>query len=228
MDVGPLPRGSLVIHWLRDGVLGIVIILGAVSAWRSGMTRAELAKDEQRLTLLVGTFEERDPSQVHIRALPTNDPMHFAWRVQLPPKYPLRVESSFGDSSMGVVGIQRHFIARVRFRETPDGDLEFFSKFGSGSSLSTLGDPALAKLLHSRWQECIVEQLGAGETVSLKADEYATLLRITMSKELAADAKKQLDTWGQKRFVPQVFLWGLGNHPELHPKSRSLSQTASP
>ena len=54
----------------------------------------------------------------------------------------------------------------------------------------SFGDESLAAFLHGRWDEVLVEQLGAGRAALVESDEEAVLLRLTLPEELLAQISK--------------------------------------
>src|SRR6185436_11697936 len=65
----------------------LVAVLGGLLAWQSGRERGRLQAECARLLAITGDLSIDDPSKVYIRALDTREPLHFAWRVYLPPNY---------------------------------------------------------------------------------------------------------------------------------------------
>jgi len=201
---------------LRRGVelvLIAAIAVGGYLAWRTGRERGRLQRTFDRLARKAGDLEVGDPNQVHLRAFPTGEPLHFAWRVYLPARYPARVRVRAGQSSSdtsGSRGQPMEFIARVRFREDENGVLNVYWKFAGYGIREAVGDRAFATLLRGRWDEVAVEQLGADGLVGLDADRSVTLLRLRLPADLQESARTARSPDLRKELVPVFFEFQLG------------------
>ncbi len=142
--------------------------------------------------------------------------MHFAWRVYFPPHYEQIIKYNSGGFSSAMSSDAREFIARLRFREDETGWINLYTHFAGGSSRSSIGDEALARFLHGRWDKLVVEQLGLGEVAVIDPDQPAVFLRVSMPEEMQAEARKTLPAHDQARQVPTIFEMKL--EPEKKPK----------
>jgi hypothetical protein len=167
-------------------------LVGLVMVWQSGHQRSAARAEYERLARLTGDLKISDPQKVHVLALETGEPLHFAWRVYLPPNCRTTVRYEGGGSTSNYSQPQ-NIIARVRFREHPPGRLQVYTKFAGSSSQSGFGDEALASFLQDRWDQIRVEQLGTGQTALVKLDEEAVLLKLSLPDDLAAQASKEID-----------------------------------
>jgi hypothetical protein len=195
-------------------VLIVVIAIGGFLAWRTDQERGRLQRAYDRLSRKAGDLEIGDPTRVHVRAIPTGEPLHFAWRVYLPANYPARVHVSTGHSSAHGGGSRsqpQEFIARVRFREDENGVLHVYSKFANGSSRMGVGDRAFATLLRGRWNKVVPEQLGANGLVAIEPDRTMTLLRLRLPEDIQEGAKTALSPEQQNGLVPVFFELQLGS-----------------
>jgi hypothetical protein len=192
-----------------DLILIVVTLVGGVLAWQTGQERSRLAATYARLSRKAGDLPIGDPSKVHVMALPTGDPRHYAWRVYLPPKYSyeLRSQTSGGQRSASDAS---EFIARVRFREDDQGQLQVYTRFGSGSSRGGLGGRPLAELLRGRWNKIAVEQLGAAGVVAIEPDGKAIVLKLTLPEDMQSEARQRLSVNDQERLVPRFFELEIG------------------
>jgi hypothetical protein len=195
-------------------LLIVAIAIGGYLAWQTGQERGRLQQTFDRLARKAGDLEIGDPAWVHIRAIPTGEPLHFAWRVYLPASYQTDVHVKTGHStsrSYGSSSSSREFIARVRFREDENGVLNVYAKFASGSTRMGVGDPAFATLLRGRWNEVVAEQVGADELVAIEPDRPFTLLRLRLPEDLQEKAKTALSPDEHKQLVPIFFELEVGS-----------------
>jgi hypothetical protein len=195
-------------------VLIVAIAIGGYLAWQTGQERARLQRTFDRLARKAGDLEIGDPNQVHLRAFPTGEPLHFAWRVYLPASYPARVRVQTGRLFREASGSRSRpleFIARVRFREDENGVLNVYWKFAGYDRRESVGDRAFATLLRGRWNELAAEQLGADGLVALDPDRMNTLLRLRLPADLQEYAKTALSPDQRKELVPVFFELQLGS-----------------
>src|SRR5688572_20693291 len=101
---------------LTDWSLLAVTLIGAFLVVHSLRQRNILHNEQDRLARLTGSLRLSDPSQAHVLALETGEPLHFAWRVYLPPRCRFSVKH-LGSSGVSFHSDAQHFIARARFRE---------------------------------------------------------------------------------------------------------------
>ena len=192
------------------------ILVGGVLAWKTGRERGRLWTTFERLSRKTGDLAVGDPSKVYVQALKTGDPMHFAWRVCTCPTTNSYLKSNSGNTMSAWSTDARDFIARVRFREDEQGRIQVYTQFHGGSSRMSLGDEALARLVHGRWDKIRVEQLGLGEVATIEPDQPAVLLKLTMPDDMQAEARKGLPPYDREKYVPTFFEIGLD--PEKKPK----------
>ncbi len=199
-------------HRLLDLILLIAALIGGYFAWQTGQERSRLEGQYERLSRKTGDLRITDPLRVHVLALDTGDPLHFAWRVYLPANYQANLQRTGGSSSSWSSDPQE-FIARVRFLEDEQGVLNVYTSFKGGSSRASVGGPELAELLRGRWEEIQVEQLGAVEMAAIAPDQSARLLRLTLPETLEQEALEKLPARDLKRQVPVLFDWELSPGP---------------
>jgi hypothetical protein len=192
-----------------DLFLLLVIIIGGILAWQTGRERSRLSERHARLVRVTGDLPITDPSQVHIQALETDQPMEFAWRVYYPANYAQVLRHPNGGSSRSPSTTSTEFIARVAFRRDDRGIMNVYTHFEGSSGRFSFGDESLAELLRNHWDKLRVEQIGSPALTALKPDRPATLLRLTMSEELQDEARKTLSPHA-KYYVPDVFQLELG------------------
>ena len=193
------------VNWTLSGAL----LVGGVLAWQTGQESARLQAEYRRLSAITGELVIDDPAKVAIRAIETGEPLHFAWRVYIPPNY-RQIVSSAQDSSESWSAASQQFIARVRFRLDEQGILRVYRRFSGGSNYSTLGDRHLGDLLKSGWDQIEAAQLGKDEVVSLAVGDPAVLLRLTLPPEMEEAAGQVLPAGLQQAFVPVLYELRLG------------------
>jgi hypothetical protein len=192
-----------------EGSLIVVVLIGGTLAWYTGRERGRLTQHYERLVLMVGDPPMKDASKVHVLALDTGDPRHFAWRVYLPPPYNLTFNDRSGSLWTTSIGSPES-IFRVRFRQDAQGDMELYEQFGGMSTQSSFGTTELGEFLQGRWEKVKVEQLGAPEVAVLDPDQPAVLLRLTLADDLLDEARKKLPPEAQQVNIPVLFDLNLG------------------
>ena len=214
----------MMIRKALDTSLLLATLVGVVLAWQSGREQGRLQVRLDRLARAAGDFPIYDPSQVHVLALETGEPLHFAWRVYLPANYHLvrrANKSGFGGSSTSTT--PEEFIARVRFREDRDGRLELYQLLVDGSSRGGFGDKALAKVLHGRFDKVLVEQLGTPDLATIGPDEPLVLLRLKLPADMQAEIVKIKEMTPSERanFNPEFFDMSFGPDEKKPPSPDS-------
>lgn len=195
-------------HRLFDGFLVLAIVSGGILAWQTGRERSRLQGDFDRLFRVTGELPVADPTQLYVLALGSRDPMDHVWRIYLPANYRENLHHSLmgmRGSSSGWSSSSHEFIARVRFREDENGVLGVFIKFAQGSFRSSVGDPRLLKLLRGRWDQLVVEQLGAPRLATASPDRRVVLLRMKLSDSMQKEAREIFSPAEQANFVPVLF-----------------------
>jgi hypothetical protein len=194
---------------LFDWFLLLVVLVGGILAWQTSRERSRLTARHSRLARVTGDLLIVDATKVHALALNTGYPLHFAWRVYLPPNYSQKLRGGGMMFTPGS-GQPAEFIARVRLRPRHDGDMDVYTHVGKASIRISLGNNALAELLYNRWDKIKVEQLGAPELAVIKADQPAVLLKLTLPDDLQSEAQKKLSPNQQQQFDPVLFELNLG------------------
>jgi hypothetical protein len=200
-------------HRLLDWLLILALLVGGILAGKTGWERSRLEAKHARLARMTGALPVTDPSKMYFQGIDTGEPLHFAWRVYLPPNYnqviSCRTSTGSSSSTSSSSSGPTELIARVRFREDEQGLLQVYDHFGGGSSRMGIGDKALTELLRGRWDRVRVEQLGAPQLAVLGPDQTAVLLRLTLSADLEAEARKRPDG-SLQQMLPVLFELVLG------------------
>jgi hypothetical protein len=174
--------------------LVITILVGAVFLWQSSATRSELDREHERLAAKVGRLPIKDPTKIHLMAMETGDPQHFAWRAYFPPNYQYSYSCNSGGGS-GAIDSAWEGIVRVRVREV-NGRLQLYDHLLQGSGLRSFGSGQVSKLLKEhpgQLKKLRAEQLGKDGLVIVDPNEVTTLIKLSLSDELLAEAKEQLN-----------------------------------
>lgn len=191
---------------IADIVLFLLAGVGALLAWQSRQERSRLLARYEQLVQVTGDLPVADTSQVNVLALKTGEPLHFAWRIYLPPNYPHKlVRGKSGVQHTSWFSGSREFIARIRFRENEPGNLQVYANFTGGSRLMSLGSQPLAELLRHRWDKIRVDQLGATGLMVVRPARAALLLRLTLTEDMQREARKRLSAYEQEQFVPVLY-----------------------
>lgn len=191
-------------------ILLLATLVGGVLAWSSGQELSRLSKEFDRLARTTGNLAIGDPDKVHLMALDTGDPMHFAWRVYFPANYPVVLAQGNGNQSSSSSSVPTEAILRVRFRQSDKGYLDVYTKALHGSSRLSIGDKALADLLRGRWGEIKVEQAGAKEVFVIGQDEKVSLIKLTLPDAMQEEAKRKLSASILKNRIPVLYDLKLG------------------
>ncbi|MGN6544690.1 MAG: hypothetical protein ACTHK7_06555 [Aureliella sp.] len=192
-----------------DAALLVATIAGAVVAVGTARMLHGLQAEHARLSRMTGELVITDPALLHVQAIETGDPLHFAWRVYAPASQ-LRVFESTGghgrSTSTNSDSTPREFIARIRFTAGSSAEqTTVYSSFRSGSSLWSFGSAEMLQFLIDHRREIEIEQLGAHETASIKPGQPATLLKITVPENLVDQARQAFRDPNATPLVPNVF-----------------------
>lgn len=195
-----------------DVLLMAVILAGGVLAWRTGRERSRLSARYENLARVTGELPVVDASKVHVRALDTGEPLHYAWRVYLPPKYNSVLKDNAGDSSSSWSNDASEAIVRVRFRRNERGLLEVYIHSHGASSRGSFGDQAVADLLLDPRGLVRVEQLGEPDLAVLERGKPAVLVRLSVPEGNRDEVRRSFPNLAE-RFLPVVYELTLGPEP---------------
>lgn len=193
--------------WL-DGVLIGLTILGSVFFVRVQSQLAELHKAQARIVAAVGEMKIQDPSVAQIKALETNQPWQWAWRVYLPDNSNGTLTYQVGQGSSGSLGFassQQEFIARLSLTQLKDGRLGLYNRFEGGCSFSSFGTKEFGDFLREHRDELEIEQLGSQGAEQLKAGgPTVVFFRLKLSDELARQASERFPDRMLQKLIPTV------------------------
>lgn len=203
----------------------LAALYGAFVAVREEQLRRELSVQHQRLAAETGYLDITDPDKVHVVALPSEDPLHFRWRIHVPANYEIMWRTSqWGEDGIHSTGSAENFIAQVRFRENEDGYVRVFRDMKIGG-VGWLGGRELQTLLSDKWDRIERVQLGADRSVVVERHELATLLQLRMPEAMANEAESVLpEAWGHD-YVPVLYevRFGAKEAWEAADAARSIS-----
>jgi hypothetical protein len=188
--------------WVNALLWG-VIVAGAICLWRSNSEHIRLQAEAKRLETLTGDLVPADPTQIYVRAIDTEDPLDFAWRVYFPPGYPLHVRERHGSSFSSGNSNAIHGIVRVRLREV-DGVMQTYRRFPNSAGLSSI-NPELHQFLRGRWDRLAVEQLGKERLEQIDPKSEFIFFRLTLPEDLQNEAESKLPKGMRSEFIPSVF-----------------------
>lgn len=187
-------------------VLIVIIAIGGAFLLPILMQLHGLQRELDHLTQKTGCLTLTDPTKVHIRAIDTGEPLHFAWQAYFPANYSFSYTTKSGSGS-SARGLPVETILRVRIREV-DGHLMIDKRLGGGGgSRSSAGSAKLIELLKEHpdaLQKLRVERLAANGLMVFDVSETHTLLRISLPPELQAEAKEKFEKREYDRIVPTI------------------------
>jgi hypothetical protein len=186
------------IRRLIDLVLILAVVAGIVPAWMSGQERSRLEAEYARLAKSAGNLVLTDPTLVHMLALDTGEPLHYAWRIYFPPGYQATYRTSNEMSGGSWNRDACNFIGRVRFQVDEQDRLQLYTKFHGNMSLSQVGDQALGRLVREGRVRFEVEQLGSKGVAIFGPDQGVILLSLTIPEDLPGDVREKLLTVAPK------------------------------
>lgn len=176
---------------LIDAALAVATLAGAILAVTSASKLHALQQEHTRLSRTTGDLDIADPGEVHVVALETGEPLHFAWRVYAPAGQ--MMVSTFGDGGSGTstgFNSQPHeFIGRIRFSKHRTGQIAVYYNFGNGAGFQTAGSPASYQFLNEHLDELRIEQLGVHGTARVKQGEPVTVLKMHLPESVIAQAR---------------------------------------
>ena len=188
-----------------DLLLLVAAIVGGVLAWRSDGECRRLRKEYDRLCQLTGELEIKDPSKVHVKAIDTGEPLHFAWHCYFPPNTKMQWSTgSGGSSSWSSQAVQ--CIVRVRFHKDKSGEMRVYQKYHGGSSFGSLHVGSAFE----RPEELEIEQLGTDKLVTFSPNESIVFLKLTATEDLQKKVPKYLR---KSRVFPVLYQLKFGMSP---------------
>jgi hypothetical protein len=191
--------------------LALLSILGGVLAFRESNFNSDLSAEYRTLAAETGYLDFADFSKVHVVALPSDDPLHFRWRIYLPEKCTVswKAKSQWDDVSGSSSGPQ-NFIAQVRFRKNENGFVRVFTDLESFGGVGALGGRELQEFMRDHWDDVDIYQLGLDGPALVDPEEIATLLRLQLPQDIADEAKEVLRTRSAGQVLPVLYQVQLG------------------
>ena len=205
--------------------LSFLAIVGAIAAFRESSSNEGLMKEYRALAAETGYLDVSDSSKVHVVALPSEDPLHFRWRIYLPNKCSINWRTNqWGDVSDSSTG-PSDFIAQVRLRIDDGGYVRVFKDLEAYGGVGSLGGREFQEFMLERWHEVEIMQLGSDGPASLDPEDVTTLLRIQMTKKMADEAESVLPASWAKQIVPVLYQLQFGT---MDAWQKSESATTAP
>lgn len=190
---------------LINVTLVLLALCGAMVAFRESSLNRDLLEEHRVLAAETGYLEMSDTGKVHVVALPSEDPLHFRWRIYLPDKCTVIWKASqwtdVGDKSSG----PQNFIAQVRLRKDENGFVRVFTDLETYGSLGSVGGRELQSFMRDRWDKVEILQLGTDGPVAVEPDDVTTLLRLQLPNDIADDATAVLPPSWAKQVVPVLY-----------------------
>jgi hypothetical protein len=210
-------------------VLIVIIAIGGAFLLPTLRQRYQLQREHDRLVQTTGSLPIADPTKVHIRAIDTGEPLHFAWQAYFPPNYTFSYTTKSGSGS-SARGKAVETTLRVRIREV-DGRLMVYKNFGGGGGGVGGGSGQLIEWLKEHpdaLQKFRVEQFAAEGLVVFNVAETHTLLKVSLPPDLLAEAKKKLDKREYDRIVPNLecIRFGPAAHAERDQAAKMKKKAA--
>ncbi len=177
---------------LKNAPLLLLIGAGLCMLLQAQAEQREVAREYDRLAAKVGRLQVTDASKFYVAPIPTDDPMHFAWRVYLPAGLALQQRAehlSGGSTSSASIQSAGERVLRACYRFEGDSTKVFVKGF-SGASESGFSDKSFAKFVQKHWREFEVESLAANGPTQYEPDEILTLLKITIPENLYEEIKQ--------------------------------------
>jgi hypothetical protein len=164
-----------------NSLLLLIVLVGACLSIRAGLEYQRLRARHRSLMAEVGLLRVSDPNQIHLVAIDTGEPLHFAWQMYVPTGFAQQwqVQLGGGGSSTHISSSSsepQFDLVRVRIRKEPDGRAAVWVKHRGGSSYTTLPPREIEALERSQWP---IEQLGADGVAVVDGQEVATLVRLS-------------------------------------------------
>jgi|GEM_PF-3538054 len=183
-------------------ILTILFLVGAVLLGHSTWRRIRLEPEFERLKRLTGELVPYDPTKGYVSALPSEEPLDFAWRLYLPAECRIYTRHGDGWGASGGLYDEMNTVIRLRFREV-DGQWQFYQQTGTTQKSNV--EPRLADILSRGSHRLRVEQLGQEAVEELDMTKETSLLRITLPDDLEAEYKSRLTDRELRRFSPAIW-----------------------
>lgn len=191
--------------------LALLALFGTIAALRESNVNRDMSAEYRTLAAETGFLDLADFSKVHVVALPSEDPLHFRWRIYLPEKCTVswKTKNLWDDVSGSSSGPQ-NFIAQVRFRRNENGFVQVFTDLESFGGVRALGGRELQEFMRDHWDDVDIYQLGSDGPAMVDPEEIATLLRLQLPQDIADEVKEVLRTRSAGQVLPVLYQVQLG------------------
>ena len=185
--------------------LALLAICGAFVAFRESGLNSDLIEEYRAFAAETGYLDVSDSSKVHVVALPSEDQLHFRWRIYLPDKCTVNWRTNqWGDVSDSSTG-PSDFIAQVRLRIDDGSFVRVFKDLEAYGGVGSLGGRELQEFMRDRWDDVEILQLGSGGPAAVDPEGVTTLLRLQLPKEMADEAESILPASWANQVVPVLY-----------------------
>lgn len=167
---------------------GLVLFFGAASGrivylQHVARRRAGFAEDSRKLRDALADFAIVNPSHLCIRAIPTSDPLEFAWCVYAPSGSYASIEYRVDDRFLGMLDSRPLFtgrptLFRVRFEIDAEGRLFWNWSVGLEVSGQWVSDPTIGRFLRAERSR----QAAQGEVVEMAIGNHVVLLEVSLDR----------------------------------------------
>ena len=191
--------------------LALLALFGTIAAFRESSVNRDMSAEYRTLAAETGFLDLADFSKVHVVALPSEDPLHFRWRIYLPEKCTVswKTKNLWDDVSGSSSGPQ-NFIAQIRFRKNENGFVRVFTDLESFGGVRALGGRELQEFMRDHWDDVDIYQLGSDGPAMVDPEEIATLLRLQLPQDIANEAEAVLRTRSAGQVLPVLYQVQLG------------------
>lgn len=183
---------------LFDCILLLITLAGVVPAWLTSIEVRRLTREHERFERMSQSLVVTDPSKVHLIAIDTGDPYHFAWRVFTPANYQMSLSSigSFIQTKQG------ESLAQVRFIRNHYGQICISTTFLGIESYVYQFERETADMLLDHWNDVTVYRAGSTGSVVAGENGRLVLLRLTLSEDALREIGPKLEP--SSRFRPPL------------------------
>lgn len=185
---------------LFDFILLLIAIAGVVPAWLTGIEVRRLTREHERFARMSQSLIVTDPAKIHLIAIDTGDPYHFAWRIYTPANFQISL-SSFGSF---IQTKQGENLIQVRFIRNHYGQMCIFTNLLGNTYYMYNFERETAEMLRDHWNDVTVYRAGSTGSVVAGENGRLVLLRLTLSEDALREIGPKLDPTSRGR-LPLIY-----------------------